>query len=102
MPIVLQHSGSPGLKALGFQQVTVSTAALALSVRSLTSAQRAWITVETAAIRYRYDGLDPSTTVGHRLAAGGTLELLGSTSITQFKMIRDGATDATVAYTVEM
>lgn len=61
----------------------------------------AFITNETAQIRYRYDNGTPSTTAGHILEAGGTLVLVGQNQMSQFKAIRTGSTSATLTVTYE-
>lgn len=45
----------------------------------------ALITNEGADIRWTYDGTTPSATVGHRLADGGMINLMGQNQISQFK-----------------
>jgi YD repeat-containing protein len=45
----------------------------------------ALITNEGETIRYTYDGTTPSATVGHRLADGGMINLMGQNQISQFK-----------------
>jgi hypothetical protein len=52
----------------GYQQITATSSAASLTVPS--GATIAEFCVETAAIRYRDDGTDPSTTVGMPAAAG--------------------------------
>jgi hypothetical protein len=101
MPLVIQSTGSPGLKAVSFQSVTVSSTALALVIPEGVVPKRAFLSVEGQPIRYRTDGQNPTASVGHLLAAGGTLELIGAQAITSFRMIRQG-TDSTVQYTIEI
>jgi hypothetical protein len=101
MPQVISHTGSTGLTAVAFQQVTVSTTAVALSIAEDVIPKRVWLTVHTNAIRYRFDA-DPTATEGHKLGTNGTLEIIGATAIERFRMIRDAAADAEVAYTVEV
>lgn len=64
-------------------------------------ARRAVITVEDAAFRYRYDGDDPTASVGHAAANGSVIVLVGEQAISQFKAIRTGGTDATLRVTYE-
>lgn len=85
---VVTDNGTP----MGYQQLTVSTVSVALTVP--TSANRAIITVETDTIRWRDDNTAPTSTVGMILFNGSTLELGTGLSLTQFKAIRD--TSATV------
>jgi hypothetical protein len=65
-------------------------------------AERAFITVEDADIRYWANGTDPvAGTSGHLLAAGDSLVLTKSHSIRNFRAIRDGATDAVLQVSYE-
>ena len=59
----------------------------------------AFITVETAQIRFTLDGTAPTTTVGHLLNAGDVLELDSNADIVSFRAIRTGATSATIHVT---
>jgi hypothetical protein len=52
-------------------------------------------------IRYRLDDVHPTASVGHLAAAGSQLELIGLTAIQSFRMIRQGAADATVCVTLQ-
>jgi len=54
----------------------------------------AFITVETAAVRWRCDGTDPTAAEGHILEVGDTLELEGMDELTKFKAIRKDGVDA--------
>ena len=64
-------------------------------------AVRVLITVETAEIRYTYNGTAPTTTVGHILNVDDALTLYGQPSIDRFKAIRTGATSGTIKVTYE-
>lgn len=83
-----------GLKPKGFQAFTVSSTALALTVPSGTT--RAIVTVEDQPLRWRDDGTDPTSTVGFLEPATSRFELYGYSSLQNFKMIKDGATDSEV------
>jgi hypothetical protein len=74
MPITIGHSGSPGLKAVSFAQVTASGSVAALAVPSGIVPKRAWI----------------------------TLELIGAQTIQAFRMIQNATETPTVAYTIEV
>lgn len=59
-----------------------------------------YISTATGGIRWRVDGTDPTTTVGHLLAAAGSITISGTNNIRRFRMIRDGSTTATVSVTL--
>jgi hypothetical protein len=92
---------------------TVSTAAkdidhadFGFTAAQLKKAERAFITAIGAAVRYRWDGTDPTQTLGHMLPedASPPMEVLGNTNIINLSFIRDtgAATDATVLITLEV
>jgi hypothetical protein len=85
------------LRPLGFQTLTVSTAALSLSVP--TGVTAAYLTCETNDIRYRVDGNDPTATVGHVLVKGELLIMRGRQILQQIRMIRLGAGDSVLSCT---
>lgn len=59
----------------------------------------AWITCETAGIRYRFDGGVPTEDEGHLLEKEGSITLTSVEQITQFVAIREGNNDATLRIT---
>lgn len=89
-----------------FEQLTVTNAVQVLTPSkykdNATSggASTAFISNETDAIRYTYDGTTPSASVGHRLADGGILILSGQNQMASFKCFRI-TTDATITVTYE-
>lgn len=91
--------------AFGYEALTVSTTALALSASEYISgdrkAQVAHITVESNPVNYTYEGTTPTSSVGHNLTAGSTLTLSGYANIAAFRVIRSGGADATVKITYE-
>jgi hypothetical protein len=63
---------------------------------SLTKRQYALVTVEANPIRYRVDGTDPTTAVGHLAPVGTVLQLDSYSQLVHFKAIATGA-DATLS-----
>jgi hypothetical protein len=89
-----------------FDGHTISSTALALSGTGLTAAQvvaasRAIIAVRSGAINTRWDGTDPTTSAGIKWGVGERFQINGSENLANFRMIRDGATDATVDIMLE-
>jgi hypothetical protein len=103
MPVTIEHTGSAGLHPIAFAQVTIATTAVGFSMPEGVQVKRAWVTAHTAnaGIRYRF-GADPTTTEGHVLSVGQSLEIIGHRAISAFKMIRNGSTSCEVAYTLEI
>lgn len=91
--------------AFAFEQLTVTNAVKTLTAATYVSgakkAQIAFITVESADIRYTYDGTTPSGSVGHLAVAGTAITLFGSHDIENFKAYRDASSDATISVTYE-
>lgn len=93
--------------AYAFGTRAISTGVIPLvSVTGLDAGQiaqvdRARITVATDAIRYRYDGGDPSATVGHYLPINGETVVEGQENIARLRFIRAGSGDATLSVTLE-
>jgi hypothetical protein len=61
----------------------------------------AFITLETANMRYRYDGGSPTSSVGHILYDGGVLILKGQNQMSNFKFIQTGANSGSIYVTYE-
>ena len=80
-----------------FESITVSTTALRLPVGQAAGAGGAFITVATAAVRFRVDGQAPSATVGHVADIAGVIELDSPSEVERFRVIRRDATDAVLS-----
>ena len=82
-----------------FETLTVSN-----TVKQITAAlranNRAFITTEDETVRFRIDGGDPTSSVGHRLLLNDPLNLHGRVELENFRAIRQDGTDATVSVTV--
>ena len=92
--------------AFAFETITFADTAKGLTEASYKNAddnfaKRALMTVESAQLRYRYDGVAPTALVGHVLNPGDTLILIGATNIKNFKAIRTGVTSSKVSATYE-
>ena len=86
------------------ETITVSTVAKTLTVATYapTGAQGsilAVITTATDTARWWDDGTAPTSTVGHSIAAGGTLTLCGTQAISKFQIIRSGSADVPISVT---
>lgn len=88
------------LNSIGHQQLTVSSTAVGLTQPTGLRARRALITVQTDAVRWRADGVNPTASVGNPLAANDRLDWTDpmadySALIDKVKFIRV-TTDATI------
>jgi hypothetical protein len=82
---------TPGYQAEsqnGYQQITDVSSAIGLTVPAGTAF--ALITPETQAVRWRMDGVDPTSTVGYPLPNGGELQLTAA-QLTAIKFIEQAA-----------
>lgn len=93
--------------AYAFKKGTVSSSALVLtsvgiafSAAEVAAADEALITVETNPLRYTIDGTAPTSTDGHPVAAAASFVVSGRRDIGNLKLIRSGASDATVHITL--
>jgi len=91
-------------EAVGTESISIDTSAVKTFDTTLysstagTMTQKAFLTVETADIRYWHNGSVPTTSLGHKLASGNSLEVIGNPNIRNFKAISASGT-ATVFVT---
>ena len=89
------------------EQVTVSSTAIGLTTTNFTrsgksTTQPAWktayaeIQVTGANVRVRFDGTNPTTSIGRIWYAGDTYRVWGIQNLENINFIRDDATDATL------
>lgn len=92
------------LSTVAFDQITVAASAIGLTTANVRgygsnryAAERAIVIVETAPIRWRDDGTDPSASVGMIANPGTILTLDNRDRIEKWRGIRTGATSATLS-----
>ena len=93
--VICPEIGLRQMNAKGIENLTISTTAVALTVPA--AALMAVAKVEDQPIRYRSDGTAPTSTAGVKAAAADTLILCGRAILSNFKSIRQGATDAALS-----
>ena len=90
---------------MDFETLTISNAAKSLTsskyVNSAGNATRAFLTLAGGEVRYRYDGSDPTSSVGHVLSSGGFLVIEGQNQMSMIRFIRTGSSDGTASLTYE-
>ena len=79
-----------GITPFAFESVTVGAAAIGLTAGTYLGAVEAMITLETAQIRIRTDGTNPSAIEGHLVEIDDIITLIGTKQISQFKGFRTG------------
>ena len=94
------------LAPMGFETTSVPNSVVTLSSSQYSTsdvgdARMALISVESADLRFTFDGTTPTpgTNTGHVLPSGSNLTLMGLTSMQKFKMIRNGSTTCNVTVT---
>lgn len=87
-------------KSVKMKSATISNAAKAIDHADfgwgnadLGTANAAWIS-STQAVRYTFDGTDPTATLGHPIGADGTVYIPDARLVRDLKFIRTGANDA--------
>ena len=87
-------------KSVKMKSATISNVAKAISHADfgwgnadLGTANAAWIS-STQAVRYTFDGTDPTTTLGHPIGADGTVYIPDARLIRTMKFIRSSGSDA--------
>ena len=77
-----------GRTPFAFEMATITSAAVVRLDESYREYYKAvYITIEDHTIRYRIDGGDPSDSLGHELAAAGSLVFVDPQSMRQLRMI---------------
>ncbi len=87
-----------------YESIDVGTAAIGLTASilspdSVAPARGIVLTVETASLRYRIDGGDPTATEGHLLDDGDIVTLYGVNNLYAFRAIRTGVVNARLCVT---
>lgn len=85
------------LVPLGFQQIAAADLAAAIGLTVPVGANVALIQVDTAPVRWRDDGTNPTTTVGMQIASAGSLEYWGTLSAIKL-IAASGSPIANVSY----
>ena len=88
-------------KVIAYETITVADTAIGFTTATYDNANTAFMTLETAQIRFRVDGTNPISTEGHILDIGQTLEIEGKDNLTNFKAIRTGAVSGVLKISYE-
>lgn len=75
-----------------YEQLTVDGTARQIATATLDGMRACQAVLEQAEIRYRGDGVAPTTTVGTILSVGSSLDILNVVDGATLKLIRTGAT----------
>lgn len=98
------HGFSFSPQPFAYESITVSTVSIGFTLATYAPAGQlqasvAYITTETNPIRFRSDGGAPTAAEGHLAAASSQIEICGVPAVAAFRMIRQGAADATAKVT---
>jgi len=93
------HLTVEGLTPFDYESITVADSAIGLTAAKYLDAEHAEITLETAQIRFRLDGTDPTSSEGHLVEVGDVITLNSAAQIAGFKAIRTGSTSGVLKVT---
>lgn len=85
--------------AAAYESVTVADSAIGLTPSTYGAATKAEMTLETAQIRIRKDGTNPTSLEGHLVYVGDTITLNSAADLATFKAIRTGSTSGVLKVT---
>ena len=88
-----------GLAPFAYESITVANSAIGLTSGTYSDATRAEMTLETAQIRFRMDGTNPTSSEGHLVEVGDTITLDSAAQIADFLAIRTGSTSGVLKVT---
>lgn len=75
-----------------FESITVAATATGIASATYTGKQACEFRLETAQVRYRFDGTDPTSAEGVLLEVGDVVSIANVAMARQIKFIRTGAT----------
>jgi len=81
-----------GLTCFDHEILDIEDSAVGLTSGTYLDATKAFMTLETAQIRYWDDGSDPTNSEGHEVNVGDIITLDSAAQIAKFKAIRTGST----------
>ena len=92
--------------AFAYETITVADTAIGFTLATFQptnslAASRAVCTVETAPIRMLWDGTDPTASVGELIEPLDIFKVVGINNLKKLRMIRTGATSATITVVYE-
>ena len=93
---VIDEPHVPGARWEHTEAIVVSSTAVSLPQRTYDIHERADIFVETAAIRFRLDGDDPTATAGLTGLVNDIIKLENGFELAGFRVIQRDAADATI------
>ncbi len=96
-PLPVEMVTGTGNQTKDYETVTVSSTAIGLTPQVNKNISRAFITVETAVVRFHTSAEDvPTASVGHEALVGDIIKLESAHEVANFKAIRRDGTDATL------
>ena len=91
-----------GSDAYAYESITVADTAIGLTSATYDDSVKAEMTLETAQIRIRKDGTNPTSSEGHLVEVGDIIVLNSAADLATFKAIRTGTVSGVlkVSYSV--
>lgn len=78
--------------AIGFEEISLDAVKGVTTKVGDVDVYKVFISVETQAIRYCYDGTTPTASKGHPVAAGGSFTVYGFENVANLRMISQTGT----------
>lgn len=86
-------------RAVGFESITVADSAIGITAAIYADAQACMARLETAQIRFRFDGTNPSSAEGMLLEVGEVLTIDNQSHARTMRFIRTGSTSGVLKVT---
>lgn len=88
---------------MAYESLTVddTVSGIALTATTYLRAHRAFMTLESAQVRFTKDGTAPTTSIGHLLQVGQTVDLKNADEIRNFRAIRTGSSSGVLKVSYE-
>lgn len=100
-PVQIMNSDGllDGENASIYESVTITDSAISLTSATYLTSTKAEMTLETAQIRVRKDGSDPTSSEGHIVDIGDVIVINSAADLATFKAIRTGSTSGVLKIT---
>ena len=100
MTHIIVRDGLPyDFESIAVTATVIGLTTAKLSPNSAPPPTAALLTLETAAIRFRMDGVEPTTSEGHLMSSGDQLTLSSIDQLRKFRAIRDTNTSGVLKVT---
>lgn len=101
--VLLVSQVASGQVGVTFETITIADSAIGFTSTTLRPTggvpmQRCFGKLETAQVRWRYDGTDPTTTIGLLVDIGDVVEISGAAYLQATRFIRTGSVSGVINF----